>query len=585
MKVIAVALTHIETTPAIADRSSGGAIQSEDRHYTVGDLVAEFLSHCGVDTAFGIVSVHNVPMLDALYRGGGIRFVMARGELGAAHMADGYARATGRLGVVFTSTGPGVSNAATGIVEARFASTPLLHITGQTITRFADRGMGTVHDIPDQLGLMRAAGKAAYRIYNPADALAVLRQAVADALSFPRGPVTIEVPIDVQSMPLPRPASLDTFEPTAASTRLPTGRELDLLADQVLRARRPMLWMGRGAFEAGEAARELLDLGFAMVTSLAGRGVVSDDHPMNLGALNGGGMPVIEDFYESVDLMLVVGSRLRGYETGDFTAKLPKNLIQIDLDPRADGRTYPNNGFVHGDAVSTLGALIGRVRGKIRVDPGFADDFARLKSTARASFKASLGPYATFSEHLRGNVPDDAVWVRDITINANSWGHRLFQLHDPRSNIYPISGGIGQGLCLAAGAAVGAGSRKTLLMIGDGGLALNLGELWTVMQERLNLLIIVGNDKGYGVIRQIQDKVAGGRRVYDDLLSPDLRELARLAHIPFWRVSQPDGFGDAVREAAVVDGPAMIEIDMIAIGDHPPYFPIGPKVRTVGTEA
>lgn len=292
-------------------------------------------------------------------------------------------------------------------------------------------------------------------------------------------------------------------------------------------------------------------------------------------------MPVIEAFYEGVDLMLVAGSRLRGYETGDFSAKLPKNLIQIDLDARADGRTYPNRGFIQGDVASVLGSLVERVRGRISIDPAFASDFAKLKATARASFKASLGPYANFSDQLRTAVPDDALWVRDITINANSWGHRLFQLHDPRSNIYPISGGIGQGLCLAAGAAVGAGSRKTVLMIGDGGLALNLGELWTVMQEKLNLLIIVGNDNGYGVIRQIQDKVAGGRRVYDDLLSPDLGELARIANIPFWRVSDAGNFDSVVLEAAAIEGPAMVEIDMISIGDHPPYFPIGPKVETV----
>ena len=215
------------------------------------------------------------------------------------------------------------------------------------------------------------------------------------------------------------------------------------------------------------------------------------------------------------------------------------------------------------------------------VDPAFREDFARLKRSARAAFRASLGPYAAFAEELRAAAPTDAVWARDITINANSWGHRLFQLHDPRTNIYPISGGIGQGLCLAIGAALGAEGRKTVLMIGDGGLALNLGELWTAVQERPDLLIIVGNDNGYGVIRQIQDKVAGGRRVYDDLLSPDLGELAKLARLPFWRVREADGFGAAVVEAMKVTGPAMLEIDMISIGDHPPYYPIGPKVSAL----
>jgi acetolactate synthase-1/2/3 large subunit len=129
--------------------------------YTVSDLIAEFLEACGVSTAFGIVSVHNIPMLDTLSQRNTMRFVTTRGEAGAAHMADGYARASGGLGCVFTSTGPGAANAVSGLVEARFAGTPLLHITGQTSTRFVDRGMGTVHDVPDQLGMLRASGKAA----------------------------------------------------------------------------------------------------------------------------------------------------------------------------------------------------------------------------------------------------------------------------------------------------------------------------------------------------------------------------------------------------------------------------------------
>ncbi len=127
--------------------------------YTVGDLVAEFLSACGVSTAFGIVSVHNIPMLDAIGRRNTIRFMMARGELGGAHMADGYARVSGGLGVIFSSTGPGAGNAVGGLVEARFAGSPVLHITGQTATKFADRGVGTVHDAYDQLGMLGSVSK------------------------------------------------------------------------------------------------------------------------------------------------------------------------------------------------------------------------------------------------------------------------------------------------------------------------------------------------------------------------------------------------------------------------------------------
>src|ERR671933_469671 len=179
--------------------------------YTVGDLVAEFLAACGVTTAFGIASVHNIPMLDAIGRRNTIRFMMARGELGGAHMADGYARVNGGLGVLFSSTGPGAANAVGGLIEARFAGSPVLHITGHTATKFADRELGTVHDPADQLGMMRSVSKSAYRIRSAPQALGVLTRAAVEALSAPRGPVSVEVPIDIQREKIERPAMLDNF--------------------------------------------------------------------------------------------------------------------------------------------------------------------------------------------------------------------------------------------------------------------------------------------------------------------------------------------------------------------------------------
>src|ERR1700761_1934358 len=150
--------------------------------YTVGDLVAEFLSACSVTTVFGIASVHNIPMLDAIGRRNTIRFVMARGELGGAHMADGYARVSGGLGVIFSSTGPGAANAVGGLIEARFSGSPVLHITGMTSSKFADREMGTVHDPYNQLSMLRSVCKGAYRVRSAQQALGVLTRAAAEAL-------------------------------------------------------------------------------------------------------------------------------------------------------------------------------------------------------------------------------------------------------------------------------------------------------------------------------------------------------------------------------------------------------------------
>jgi acetolactate synthase-1/2/3 large subunit len=542
--------------------------------YTVGDLVAEFLSKCGARTAFGIASVHNIPILDAISRRRNeIRFVMTRGEMGAAHMADAYARAAGGLGLVITSTGPGASNAATGLLEAQCAGTPVLHLTGNVPTKHFGLRRGATHDVPDQLGMLKSVSKAAYSIRSSQEAFGVLMRAVTEALTAPQGPVSVEIPIDIQKSAVARPAGLDVLKLPSVVPLAPDTAALDSLAERVLRARRPMLWTGSGARLAGPVVQKFLDLGFGLVTSWNGRGVVSDDHPLNLGALHGVGMPLIENFYATVDLLVVAGSRLRGQETLDAALKLPQSKVQIDVDPMAEGRTYATDAFVCGDAQLTLQGLLERIEGRIRIDATFPAEFRKLKQDARAVFEETLGPYSSFAGQLRKVTPRDAVWVRDITVSNSTWGHRLFELHAPRDNIYPTCAGIGQGFPLAIGAAVAAGRRKTVLLSGDGGFVLNLGELWTVAQERPNLLIIVMNDRGYAVIKHMQDAQFGGNRQYGDLLGPDFGALAGLAGLPFWKVARAADFGATAAQALQTDGPAMIEVDMSVIGAHPPYFP------------
>ena len=545
--------------------------------YTVGDLVAEFLSACGVTTVFGIASVHNIPMLDAIGRRNTIRFMMARGELGGAHMADGYARVSEGLGVIFSSTGPGAANTIGGLIEARFAGSPVLHITGQTSTRYVDRGMGAVHDPYDQLGMMGSVCKGAWRIRSAQTALGTLTAAAVEALSAPIGPVSVEVPIDLQRVKIERPAMLDNFVLPLPPPRVPTDQELDELAARVIAARRPLLWLGNGAKKAGSAAAKLLDMGFGMVTSFNGRATVPEDHPRNLGGLTGSGMPIITDFYNTVDLCLVVGCRLRGHETNDFNVKLPDNLVQIDADPLANGRTYPSRYFVCGDARATLEGLVSRIEGKLKVAPGYTEAFAELKRAAQAVFIDTLGAYGTFSGQLRKVMPRDAIWARDVTQNNTTWGNRVFPLNAPHQNVYPVGAGIGQGLCLGIGAAAAAGTRKTVVMTGDGGFFLNVGELWTAVQEDLDMVVIVMNDRGYGVIKRIQDATAGGRRFYADLESPDIEKLAGLSEIPYFRCSRADTFGDTVAKAMAIKGLTMVEVDMTAVGEFPPYFPFNQK--------
>ncbi len=537
---------------------------------TVGDITAEFLRHCGVDTAFGVISIHNIPMLDAIGRRNAIRFVMARGEAGAGHMADAHARVSGGLGVLITSTGPGAANATGALVEARFAGTPLLHLAGQTATPNIDRGQGAVHDVADQLGMLKAVSKSAYRVRSPDTALGTLARAAAEALTPPRGPVSVEIPVDIQRASIPRPGELDAFTLPVPPPLEPAADALDTLADMVAAARRPLLWLGGGARHAGAEAARLVGLGIPLVTSWNGRGVVPEDHPMTLGPLNN--TPEVEAFYPSVDLLIVVGCRLRGHETRDMTLGLPPRRVQIDVDPAANGRTYSCDLFLCADSAPTLAGLAERIEGRLQIEPGYAGEIAALKTRTTEAYRDYLDAYRSFPGDLREAMPRDAIWVRDITLNNSTWGNRIFPVYGPRDSVYPVGAAIGPGLAMGIGAALAANGRKTVAMCGDGGFFLGLAELWTAVQENADVVFLIMNDRGYGVIKHIQDSMYEGRRYYGDLAGPDFERLAALAGLPFQKVARADQLGPAVRAALAVDGPALVEVDMTAVGPFPPYF-------------
>jgi acetolactate synthase-1/2/3 large subunit len=154
--------------------------------------------------------------------------------------------------------------------------------------------------------------------------------------------------------------------------------------------------------------------------------------------LNGNGVPALQDFYRTVDLMLVVGSRLRGHETGDFSLKLPDNLIHVDIDPAANGRAYANTGFICADSTLVLDGLLKRIEGKMNADPAFAPEFGALKAKVQEEFRQTLGPYSDFPRQLRDVMPRDAIWVRDVTMSNTTWGNRLFPVYGPRDSIYPV---------------------------------------------------------------------------------------------------------------------------------------------------
>ena len=543
----------------------------------VGDLLARALADLGVTTVFGVISIHNMPILDAIARQGRIRFVPARGEAGAMNMADAFARVSKGLGVVVTSTGTGAGNAAGAQVEALTAGSPVLHITSTVDRALMDRDRAAIHDVPRQADMLKAVSKAFHRIWEPSAAVDTLLAAARAALSAPSGPVSLEIPIDVQRAKArgrALPASLH-IAPTPPDPAL-----LDELAALLLRASRPMLWLGGGARGAAEAATALADRGIGIVTSTQGRATVPEDHPHSLGAFNM--TPAAAALYARSDLMVVVGSRLRGNETRNNAMPLPQPLVQVDADATQAGRNYPVDLFLAGDARLVLEGLLARLPGKLATDAAFLHDIAIARAQSEGALRSTLGPYQVVADDLLARVaPGRHPFVRDVTLSNSTFGNRYVQIAAPHLGVHALGGGIGQGIAMAIGASM-AGEAKTVALVGDGGAMLNIGELATATDMRAPVVFVLMNDRGYGVIRNIQDAQYGGRRHYADLLTPDFAMLCGSIGLPHERVSAIEDFAAALDRGLAAEGPCVVEVDMVSVGPFAESF-AGPPAGAAGS--
>ncbi|CAB3654165.1 Acetolactate synthase isozyme 1 large subunit [Paraburkholderia sediminicola] len=549
------------------------ALHDMSNKTTVGELIAAFLEQCGVQTAFGVISIHNMPILDAIHNRGKIRYVGARGEAGAVNMADGLARVSGGLGVAFTSTGTAAGNAAGAMVEALTAGTALLHVTGQIETEYLDKDLAYIHEAPDQLSMLSSISKAAFRVRSVETALPTIREAVRVAQTAPSGPVSVEIPIDIQAAEIEWPADLAAPHVT---TLTHCSQRVVQLADQLANAKRPLLWLGGGTRHARAAVERLVALGFGVVTSVQGRGVLPEDHPATLGAFNV--HAAVESFYKTCDALVVVGSRLRGNETLKYKLALPQPLYRVDADALADNRGYRNDMFIHGDASAVLEELATLLEGRLKVDPTFASDLAAARESAVADVGKGLGPYKRLVDALQQAVGRDYNWVRDVTISNSTWGNRMLKIFSPRAGVHALGGGIGQGMQMGIGAALAGNAAKTVCLVGDGGLMVNVGELATAVQENANVMIVLMNDQCYGVIRNIQDAQYGGRRCYVDLHQPDFAQFCESLKLTHYRIKSLDQAEEIIREGMAKTGPVLVEVDMLSVGSFATAF-AGPPVK------
>jgi acetolactate synthase-1/2/3 large subunit len=540
------------------------------RTVTVGEALVEVLEAHGVELGFGVISLHNMPVLDAiLRRQPGLRFIPARGEAGAMNMADAATRVSGRPALCLTSTGTGAGNAAGALIEALTAGSPLIHITGQIDTPWLDRGWGFIHEAKDQLGMLRACGKAAFRVSRPEEARSVLREALRVALTAPPGPVSVEIPIDIQQAPCP-PGDVS---PLPLPRAVPDPRALADARAMLTLAKRPVLLAGGGARHAGDAVAAFAASGVPVVTSVNGRGVLAESHPACLGAF--ATSPPVASLLAESDCLIVAGSRLRSNETRTYGITLPRNLIRIDADPAASGRGYPEALLLVADSALALAAL----EGSLSPEDGWRDRAAAARQAAVERTKQDAGAYATLIDALAARMPAHAPWVRDITLSNSIWGNRLPELTDPRQGVHALGGGIGQGLSHAIGAALARPGVKTLALCGDGGFMLNPGELGTAVEAGCDLTLLLMNDGGYGVIRNIQDAAYGGRHGFTDLMNPDFGALVRSFGAHHAKAVDSGSLSAAVESALGRRGVDVIEVDMTAFGEFGISFAGPPKAR------
>ena len=524
---------------------------------TGGQAVAETLALLGVSKVFGIVSVHNLPIYDAISLHPDIQVINVRHEQAAAHAADAYSRVTGELGVILTSTGPGALNAVAGIYEAAFVSSKLLMVTGQIDSRFRGKGKGFLHEYEKQPELLSNLCRTVSSVRYAED---ISRDMAAVADDIQRGrpqPGAIEIPIDLQY----QSADIDLFASRTISRLVPDKALLNQALALLENAQRPLIWAGGGVNISG-ASGELTDLaermGAPVVTTIEGRGAISEAHDLSLGFRTD--RRSAAEIFEEADVVLAIGTRFQNYATRVWTLQMPENLIHIDVDPGVIGRNYPAAVPIVADAKMALQELLQGL-GKTAVDEQFLERCRKIKEADEEAIKEEIGPdHSEIVSVIRRLLPEECPVVRDSTVPNYTWGNRLLKILRSRTSIRPAAVAIGPGLPLAMGAAIGSMSHA-LLVQGDGGLQLSIGELSACAEHQIPVIALVFNDSGYNVLRIIQENVLGHKHG-TELSKINFVTVAQGMGVEAERVEGIEQFEPALARALARSGPSVIEIDM-----------------------
>jgi thiamine pyrophosphate-dependent acetolactate synthase large subunit-like protein len=515
-------------------------------------VVAALLRH-GITSGFGIPSVHNIALYEALRQTPAFRHWVVRHEQAAGFAADGFYRSSGRIAAVFASTGPGNLFTLVPLLESLQTQTPVLVIGTNIASSLLGKTGGALHETPDQIEIIKPLTRFARRVPSP-DKIAETFAEAAAVLNGPLpGPAFIEVPHDFFHAAVS--ADDSGMQGTQLTTNASSAQEIAQAGQQIIASKKPVLLLGAGARKHRAAIQQLAEqLQAPVFTTTSGKGVIAADHPLSLGCISRLG--AVQDVLLESDLLISFGARLTEFDTGRFSLKLPAQHIQVVADQSYAGNRLP----------STL--LAGEIGG---IAQQFTNgtprravwcDIAGIIARESERFEA-LGQdgYAALKS-LREVMRRDDVLVNDQSI-LNYWASAFFPVLEPGTFLYPLgSGTLGYGLPAAVGAACAmqqAGkARRIVCIAGDGGFQYTQHELATLAQYGLPVKILLVNDEAYGVIAFLQRSMFGHTHEIA-LKNPDFCRVAEAYGIRAERVPNLERLRQRLPDWLDAPGPALLE--------------------------
>ena len=548
------------------------------------EILIDTLIEQGVDTVFGYPGGAVLPIYDALFQHKKIRHVLVRHEAGAAHAAEGYARSTGKPGVVLVTSGPGATNAVTGIADAFMDSIPLIVLTGQVATNLI--GSDAFQEA-DTVGITRHCSKHNYLVKDPADLASTVREAFAIATKGRPGPVVIDIPKNVQvataSTDVKRPTS-SRFSPAGEADYAEINRAVELLAN----AKAPILYTGGGIINSGPdasaALRELAELCGAPVTStLMGLGAYPASGDAWLGMLGMHGTYEANMAMNQCDVMLCLGARFDDRVTGRLDAFSPDSIkIHIDIDRSSINKTVRVDLPIVADVGAAMRQMIEVWKGRKYKAAALDDWWARIKGwravdclSYAGSTQEIMPQYAI--ERLFAATKDKSPIITTEVGQHQMWAAQHFHFDAP--NKWRTSGGVGTmgyGLPAAVGAQMGNPDALVIDIAGEASIQMNIQEMATATQYRLPVKVFILNNEWMGMVRQWQELTYESR--FSESYSDSLPDFVALAEAYGWkgiRCSDPAKLDDAIAEMLAYDGPVMFDCRVHKTSNCFPMIPSG----------